>query len=155
MRRARKVEGELSRRLNEAYARWHNKNHSELPHAVGDREQQRRLLGTRERERNDHREVSRGVERRTSENPPSTRFGGLLDDGRIAESQLDELRNMRVLLLRRGEAARPQPGLPPPGEVGGRDAAGARRGGPPDMGTAKRGARVKETARGIGRTGAP
>jgi hypothetical protein len=98
MRRARKVEGELSRRLNEAYARWHNKNHSELPHAVGDREQQRRLLGTRERERNDHREVSRGVERRTSENPPSTRFGGLLDDGRIAESQLDELRNMRVLL---------------------------------------------------------
>lgn len=54
MRRARKGERELARRLNEAYARWHMK-HSELPHAVGDREQERRLLGTRDRERNDDR----------------------------------------------------------------------------------------------------
>jgi len=49
MKRAREVEREQARRLNEAYARWHKK-HRELPHAVGDREQERRLLGTRERE---------------------------------------------------------------------------------------------------------
>jgi hypothetical protein len=55
MRRACKGERELARRLNEAYARWHKK-HRELPHAVRDREQERRLFGTRESERNDRRE---------------------------------------------------------------------------------------------------
>ena len=55
MRRARKGERELARRLNEAYARWHKK-HRELLHAARDREQEQRLLGTRESERNDHRE---------------------------------------------------------------------------------------------------
>ena len=49
MKRARKVELEQARRLNEAYARWHKK-HRELPLAVGDREQERRLLGTRDLE---------------------------------------------------------------------------------------------------------
>ena len=69
MRRARKVERELSRRLNKAHTRWHKK-HRGVPHAVRDREQQRRLLGTPERERNDHREVPRGIGRRTSEKNP-------------------------------------------------------------------------------------
>jgi hypothetical protein len=45
MKRARDFEREQARRLNEAYARWHEK-HRELPRAVGDREQERRLLGT-------------------------------------------------------------------------------------------------------------
>ena len=53
LRRAR--ERELARRLNKAYARWHKK-HRELPPAVRDREQERRLLGTRESERNDRPE---------------------------------------------------------------------------------------------------
>jgi hypothetical protein len=52
IRRAR--ERELARRLNEAYARWHKK-HRELPHSQ-DQEQERRLLGTRDHERNDRRE---------------------------------------------------------------------------------------------------
>jgi len=58
MRRALEAERKLARRLNEAYARWHNKNHRELPHAVvGEQwERDRRLLGTREHKRNDHRE---------------------------------------------------------------------------------------------------
>jgi hypothetical protein len=42
MKRVRDFEREQARRLNEAYARWHKK-HRELPHAVGDREQERRL----------------------------------------------------------------------------------------------------------------
>jgi hypothetical protein len=54
MKRARDFEREQIRRLNEAYARWHKKRR-ELPHGR-DREQERRLLGTRDRERNDHRE---------------------------------------------------------------------------------------------------
>jgi hypothetical protein len=58
LRQAREFERKQGRRLNEAYARWHNKDHRELPHAVvGERrERDRRLLGTRERKRNDHRE---------------------------------------------------------------------------------------------------
>jgi hypothetical protein len=48
MKRARKVELEQARRLNEAFARWHKK-HRELPHER-DREQERRLLGTRDLE---------------------------------------------------------------------------------------------------------
>ena len=55
MKRARDVEREQARRLNEAYARWHKK-HRELAHAVRDREQERRLLGTRGREHSDRRE---------------------------------------------------------------------------------------------------
>jgi hypothetical protein len=55
MKRARLFGREQARRLNEAYARWHKK-HRELRHAVRDREQERRLLGTRDRERNDRRE---------------------------------------------------------------------------------------------------
>jgi hypothetical protein len=51
MQRAR--EREQARRVNEAYARWHKK-HRELLH-TRDREQERRLLGTRYRERNDPR----------------------------------------------------------------------------------------------------
>ena len=54
MKRARDFEREQARRLNEAYARWHKK-HRELPHGR-DREQERRLLGTRDRKRNDRRE---------------------------------------------------------------------------------------------------
>ncbi len=54
MKRARKFEREQARRLNEAYARWHKK-HRELPQALRDWEQERRLLGTRDRERNDGR----------------------------------------------------------------------------------------------------
>jgi hypothetical protein len=54
-KRVRAFEREQARRLNEAYARWHKK-HRELPHAVGDREQERRLLGTRDRKRSTHRE---------------------------------------------------------------------------------------------------
>jgi hypothetical protein len=50
MKRARDFERAQARRLNEAYARWYKK-HRELPHAVGDREQERRLLGTCERKR--------------------------------------------------------------------------------------------------------
>jgi hypothetical protein len=56
MKRAREVERKQARRLNEAYARWHNKHRELLPHAVGDREQERRLLGTRNGERHDRRE---------------------------------------------------------------------------------------------------
>ena len=52
MKRAR--EPAHARGVNEAYARWHKK-HRELLHAPRDREQERRLLGTRYRERNDHR----------------------------------------------------------------------------------------------------
>jgi hypothetical protein len=52
MKRAHDFGREQARRLNEAYARWH-KEHRELPHAVRDREQERRLLGTRDREHND------------------------------------------------------------------------------------------------------
>ena len=44
MKRAR--ERELARRLNKTYARWYKK-HRELQHAARDREQERRLLGTR------------------------------------------------------------------------------------------------------------
>jgi hypothetical protein len=38
MKRAREGESKLARRLNEAYARWHNKKHREFPHVVGDRD---------------------------------------------------------------------------------------------------------------------
>ncbi len=55
MRRARDFEREQARRLNEAYARWHKK-HRELPQSR-DQEQERRLLGSRERERDDRREA--------------------------------------------------------------------------------------------------
>jgi hypothetical protein len=54
MRRARDFEREQARRLNEAYATWHKK-HRELPQGR-DQEQERRLHGTRARERNDRRE---------------------------------------------------------------------------------------------------
>jgi hypothetical protein len=54
MKRARTFEREQARRLNEAYARWY-KRHRELPHGQ-DREQKRRLLGTRDRKRNDRHE---------------------------------------------------------------------------------------------------
>ncbi len=54
-RRARDFEREMTRRLNDAYARW-RKKHRELPHAVRDWEQERRLLGTRDRKSDDHRE---------------------------------------------------------------------------------------------------
>jgi hypothetical protein len=53
MKRARDFEREQARRLNEAYARW-GKKHRERQGR--DQEQERRLLGTRDRERNDHRE---------------------------------------------------------------------------------------------------
>ena len=53
MKRARIIQREQARRVNEAYARWHKK-HREVLHAR-DREQERRLLGTRYRERNDPR----------------------------------------------------------------------------------------------------
>ncbi len=53
LKRAR--ERALARRLNEAYARWHKK-HRELPQSR-DQEQERRLLGSRERERDDRREA--------------------------------------------------------------------------------------------------
>jgi hypothetical protein len=49
MKRARSFEREQARRLNEAYARWHKK-HRTLPRGR-DRKQERRLIGTRERER--------------------------------------------------------------------------------------------------------
>ena len=49
MKRARSFERGQARRLNEAYARWHKK-HRTLPRRR-DREQERRLIGTRERER--------------------------------------------------------------------------------------------------------
>ena len=55
MRRALNFEREQVRRLNEAYARWH-KMHREPPHEPRDREQERRLLGSRDREHNDRRE---------------------------------------------------------------------------------------------------
>jgi hypothetical protein len=45
MKRARDPGPTLARRLNKAYARWHEK-HRELPHGW-DREQERRLLGPR------------------------------------------------------------------------------------------------------------
>jgi hypothetical protein len=54
MKRARAFEREQARRLNEAHARWHNK-HRDLPHGR-DGELERRLLGTLDRERSDHRE---------------------------------------------------------------------------------------------------
>ena len=53
MKQARDFEREQARRLNEAYARWHKKH---CERGGGDREQERRLLGTRDRERNDRRE---------------------------------------------------------------------------------------------------
>jgi hypothetical protein len=54
VKRARGVEREQARRLNEVYARWHKK-HRALPHGQ-DRKRERRLLGTRDHERNDRRE---------------------------------------------------------------------------------------------------
>ena len=54
MRRARDYERELARRLNASYARWHKKHRG--PPQGRDKEQERRLLGTRARERNDRRE---------------------------------------------------------------------------------------------------
>jgi hypothetical protein len=54
MKQARAFEREQARRLNEAYARWHKK-HRELRQGRV-REQERRLLGTRKRERNDYHE---------------------------------------------------------------------------------------------------
>jgi hypothetical protein len=54
MKRARDLERERVRRLNEAYAHWHKK-HRELPHGR-DREQEWRLLGTRDREHERRRE---------------------------------------------------------------------------------------------------
>jgi hypothetical protein len=53
LRRARDFEREQARRLNEAYARW-RKKHRERQRR--DREQERKLLGTRDRERNDRRD---------------------------------------------------------------------------------------------------
>jgi len=53
MRRARGFEREQAHRLNEAYARWHKKHRERQDR---DREQEWRLLGTRDRERNDRRE---------------------------------------------------------------------------------------------------
>jgi hypothetical protein len=53
MKRARDFEREQARRLDSAYARW-RKKHRELPPGR-DREQERRLLGTRDREGSDHR----------------------------------------------------------------------------------------------------
>ena len=53
MRRACTFEREQARRLNEAYARWHKKHHERQGR---DREQKRRLLGPRDRKRNDRRE---------------------------------------------------------------------------------------------------
>ncbi len=53
MRRARDFERGQARRLNEANARWHKK-HRALPQGR-DQEQERRLLGTRKRQRNDRR----------------------------------------------------------------------------------------------------
>ncbi len=52
MKRAR--ERKQACRVNEAYARWHKEPRERL-HAPRDREQERRLLGTRYHERNDHR----------------------------------------------------------------------------------------------------
>jgi hypothetical protein len=54
MKRARNFEREQARRFNEGYARWHKK-HRELPRGR-EPEQERRLLGTRDRERNHRRE---------------------------------------------------------------------------------------------------
>ena len=51
LKRARDFGREQARRLNEAYSRWHKK-HRELPQGR-DQEQERRLLRTRARERND------------------------------------------------------------------------------------------------------
>jgi hypothetical protein len=53
LKRARDFEREQARRLNETYARWHKQRRERKSR---DREQEWRLLGTRERERNDHRE---------------------------------------------------------------------------------------------------
>ena len=53
MKWAREIALEQARRLNEAYARWHKKHHERQGR---DREQKRRLLGTRDRNRNDRRE---------------------------------------------------------------------------------------------------
>ena len=52
--RVRDFEREQARRLNEAYARWHKKHRERQGR---DQEQERRLLGTRDRERNHHREA--------------------------------------------------------------------------------------------------
>jgi hypothetical protein len=52
--RVRAFEREQARRLNEAYARWHKKHRERQG---WDQEQERRLLGTRDRERNHHREA--------------------------------------------------------------------------------------------------
>jgi hypothetical protein len=54
MKRARDFEREQARRFNEGYARWHKK-HRELPRGR-EPEQERRLLRTRDRERNHRRE---------------------------------------------------------------------------------------------------
>jgi hypothetical protein len=53
LRGACDFEREQARRLNEAYARWHKKHRERQGR---DREQERRLLGTRDHERNDRRE---------------------------------------------------------------------------------------------------
>ena len=50
----RDFEREQARRLNEAYTRWHKKHRERQGR---DQEQERRLLGTRDRERNHHREA--------------------------------------------------------------------------------------------------
>jgi hypothetical protein len=54
LKQARDFERERVRRLNEAYVRWHKKYRA-LPRGH-DRGQERRLLGVRDRERDDHRE---------------------------------------------------------------------------------------------------
>jgi hypothetical protein len=56
MKRARRFEREQARRLNEDCARWHKK-HRALPRRR-DREQERRLIGTRERERRSSENLS-------------------------------------------------------------------------------------------------
>jgi hypothetical protein len=53
MKRARDFEREQARRFNEAYARRHKK-HREVPRGR-EPEQEGRLLGTRDRKRNDRR----------------------------------------------------------------------------------------------------
>ena len=53
MKRTRNLERKQARRLDEAYAHWHKK-HCEFPHSR-DWKQERRLLGTSERDSNDHR----------------------------------------------------------------------------------------------------
>jgi hypothetical protein len=52
LKRVRNSEREQARRLNEAYARWHEKHRKRQS-----RIQERRLLGTPDNERNHHREA--------------------------------------------------------------------------------------------------